>query len=55
MLSFSCVEDVTVFHGVNVINLKGLDVIIFKCRRCYQFSWCTLYVIIFEALGVIFL
>ncbi len=24
-------------------------------RLCYHFSWCTIYVIIFEALGVIFL
>ncbi len=27
MLSFSSVEDVIIFHGVNVINFEGLDVI----------------------------
>ncbi len=28
MLSFSSVEDVIIFHGVNVINFESLDVII---------------------------
>jgi hypothetical protein len=37
MLSFSSVEDVIIFHGVNVIIFEGLYVIIFKCRGCYNF------------------
>ncbi len=55
MLSFLSVQDITIFHDVNIINLEGLDVIIFKCMGCYHFSWCTLYAIIFEAFGDIFL
>jgi hypothetical protein len=48
MLSFSSVEDAILFHGVNVIIFEGLDVIIFH-------GVPDIYVIIFEALGVIFL
>jgi hypothetical protein len=48
MLSFSSVEYVILFHGVNVIIFAGLDVIIFHGVP-YMFH------IIFEALGVIFL
>jgi hypothetical protein len=48
MLSSSSVEDVILFHGVNVNIFEGLDVIIF-----YGVPYT--YVIIFEALGVIFL
>jgi hypothetical protein len=46
MLSFSSVEDVIIFHGVNVIIFEGLVVIIFKCRGCYHFYGVN--VIIFE-------
>jgi hypothetical protein len=35
MLSFSSVEDVIIFHEVNVIIFEGLDVIIFKCRELF--------------------
>ncbi len=27
-------------NTLNVIIFEGLDVIIFKCRGCYHFSWC---------------
>jgi hypothetical protein len=53
MLSFSSVEDVIIFHGVNVTFFEGLDVIIFKCRGYYHF-YCV-NVIIFEFLDAIFL
>jgi hypothetical protein len=46
MLSFSSVEDIIVFHGVNVIIFEVLDVIILSVED----------VIIFHgALGIIFL
>ncbi len=32
MVSFSSVEYVFIFHGVNAIVFKGLDGIIFECR-----------------------
>jgi hypothetical protein len=35
MLSFSSVEDVILFHGVNFIIFEGLDVIIF-----HVIIWC---------------
>ena len=47
MLSFSSVEDVIIFHGVNVVIFEGLVVIIFECRGCYHFS-------IFHGVNVIF-
>jgi hypothetical protein len=51
MLSFLSVEDVTIFHGVNVIIFEGLDVFIFECRGYYHFSGVN--VIIFQGLDVI--
>jgi hypothetical protein len=48
MLSFSSVEDVIIFHGVNVIIFEGPDVIIFNCSGYYHFSGVN--VIIFEGL-----
>jgi hypothetical protein len=50
MLSFSSVEDVIIFHGVNGIIFEGMDVIIFKCRGCYNFYGVN--VIIFEGPNV---
>jgi hypothetical protein len=53
MLSFSSVEDVIIFHGVNIIIFKVLDVIIFECKVFYHFLWCKCYH--FESLDVIIL
>jgi hypothetical protein len=51
MLSFSSVEDVNIFHGVNVIIYEVMDVIILVCRGCYLFF--SVNVFIFKGLDVI--
>jgi hypothetical protein len=48
MLSFSSIEDVINFHGVNVIIFEGLDVIIFECYHFYVIIFpCTYFVLSF--------
>ena len=42
MLSYF-VEDVVIFHGVNVIIFEVLDVLLVVCRGCYHFLWCNCY------------
>jgi hypothetical protein len=51
MSSFSSVEDVFIFHGVNIIIFEVMDVINFVCRGCYHFYGVN--VIIFEDLNAL--
>jgi hypothetical protein len=63
MLSFSCVQDVIIFHGVNFIFFEGLDVIISSVENVIIFhglnfiifeGWLSVEdVIIFHGLNVI--
>jgi hypothetical protein len=52
LYSFSSVEDVIIFHGVNVIICKGLGVFIFGSVQ-YVIIFHGVNVIIFEGLDVI--